>query len=316
VKAQVFTLSAQEALRLAIAKSLRSIYDDVEIQHHIYENDPRRIGQKYLDMLRASAIGVGTFTVEVEDQFGYWRYWDYLVSDVERADHFLRLPHEAKERIFPGVAIINRMVIVPQGMRDALDVPSDFVYLLKPLDLQGVLTVDFAAKNAVSDAVTRVGAEVRREIVSLARRQMATHRIPSPDFEYLSILLDVHIRFLRDLRDEIQTPSPRLTVEIASGPALLNRISPVEIEVANESKHPAGFVDIQVRAPFNGVYEPPTRYTDRLDFSSSATNRHTMAIEILPRTTPYCPLEVLFVFEESVDAITFPIPLIVDVDAQ
>jgi hypothetical protein len=314
LRARVFSLKAQEALRRAIARSLRAFYADIEIEDRIYdeEDESKKIGQSYLQLLKASTIGVGAFTVEVEDQYGAWDYWDYS-ADIERANHFLRLSHDAKEKIFPAVAILNRMVMVPQGIRDALDVPTDFAYLFKPLDLQGVLSVDFDGKDAIPNAIARVGAEIRAEIVSLARRQMAMNRIPAPDLEDLSKLLGAHVDFLEELRQEILSPLPRLAVEITSGPARLKKVSRVALEIRNESEHAPGLVDVQIRTPWNGMEEPPTRYTERLDFSPGSDHRHTIEIDVVPRAIPYCPLEVLFLFEETTDSVTFPLPLILDV---
>jgi hypothetical protein len=314
LRARVFSLKAQEALRRAIAKSLRTFYPDIEIDHRVYdeEHDSRNVGQSYLQLLKASTIGAGAFTLEVENQYGTWDYWDYS-ADIERANHFLRLSHDSKEKIFPAVAILNRMVIVPQGIRDALDVPTDFAYIFKPLDLQGVLSVDFDGRDAIPNAIARVGAEIRAEIVSLARRQMAMHRIPAPDLEDLSKLLGAHVDFLEELRQEILSPLPRLVVEITSGPARLRKVSRVVLEVRNESEHAAGLVDVQIRAPWNGMEEPPTRYSERLDFSPGNDHHHSIEIDVVPRTTPYCPLEVLFLFEETMDSVTFPLPLILDV---
>jgi hypothetical protein len=313
VKAQVFTLKSQEALRRAIARSLRAFYEDIEIEHRIYDEDSesKRIGERYLHLLKASTVGVGAFSVEVEDQYGSWDYWDSR-ADVERANYFLRLPHDAKEKVFPAIAIMNRMVIVPQGIGDALDVPTGFSYLLKPLDLQGVLAVDFEGRDAIQDAVMRVGAEIRAEIVSLASRQMAMNRIPTPDLEELSDLLGVHVDFMEGLQEDILSPMPQLTVGITSGPALLRRVSRVVLEIRNGAGQPAGVVGVQVRLPFNGLKEPPTRYSARLDFSGG-DGRHTVELDVFPRTVPYCPMEVMFQFDETVDAVSFPVPLILEV---
>lgn len=313
MKAQVFSLKSQVALRRAIARSLRTFYEDIEIEHRVYDDDdnPKKIGESYLQLLRASTIGVGAFTVEVEDQYGGWDYWDYA-AEVERAEHFLRLPHGAKEKVFPSVALLNRMMIVPQGLRDALDAPADFAFLFRPLNLQGVLYVDFEGKQTIPNAIEQLGAEIRAEIVGLARRHMAVNRIRTPDLEDLGYLLDVHVDYLEQLREEILRPLPRLTVAVTSGFARLNRVSTISLEFSNQSENPPGIVDVQIRAPWTGMEEPPIRYTERLAFSD-AGDRRVVDIDVFARAAPYLPLEVLFQFEGVMDAVAFPFPLLVDV---
>lgn len=318
MRAQTFSLQSQEELRTELTALLRSeVYRDIWVEHKVYDGedaDSAAIGRSYLSLLRASMVSAGAFTLEVEDEFGSWGYWDND-GDVAIAKHFVRLDHGSTPAVFPAVAVMDRLVMVPQRSRDAFDIPASFSYLLRPLDLGGVLLVDFADPRAIREAVTRIGIRIRAEIASLGRRHMSVQRIPSPDAEALAMVLRVDRRLVEDLHDEILRASPRLAIEVESGPVRLNESSPVRLRIRDESAEAAGIVDIQIRAPAKVMAASADRYTQWLDFSSGKTRQETIEFEVLPRSAPYCPLEVLFVFDETSQAATFPVPVILDVES-
>jgi len=321
VKAEIFELGSQQKLGWEIETLLRSlVYRNIQVEHKIHADDKlvdrpdlgwrrrrvaeasERVGELYLDVLRAAMSKVKDFSVEVETAQGTWGYWEYYVG----GELVVRLHHDAKLCVFPSVALMGRMVMVPQGIHEAFDAPSDFTYVMRPLRLHGVLVVDFQDKEAIRRAVETVGREIREEVVLLARRHMSARRIRRPDVEELGRLLNVHEEFLNALGEEVLTPSPHLLPTVASGPVQLERLCRVRLEIRNESGEISGDVRVRVRAPWN-VMKPYARYLD------GKAEVQTIEFEVTPKTGPYCPLEILFLFDETARAATVPIPVLLDV---
>ena len=74
--------------------------------------------------MKASTIAVGDFTIETEYEEGSWGYyWD------AETDYLVRLAYDYRGSVFPSVAVMNRMVMVPRDIHQAFDVPNDFSYL-------------------------------------------------------------------------------------------------------------------------------------------------------------------------------------------
>jgi hypothetical protein len=311
LKARVFLLNSQEKLYEKIKTSLSCMYKGISVEPPIiYEKADKagkeQIGRSYLNLLKASMVKVRDhdITLYVEDELGQWGYWGG--SGDKGVQYFrLKLQHRSKTDIFPSVAVMDRMVMVPEGIHHAFDVPKEFQYLFKPFDAwQGVILVDFRDDGAIRDAVERVGAQIRNEIAALVRRYIVARSTRTPELKDLSKLLDVDEDFLNGLGDEVLKPSSHLIPEIKGGPARLNTESRVTLEIRNESDDAPGIVRVQIRAPYNVMNGTLTR---SVDFSSREIKHREIPFTVMPSTTPYCPLAVRL-GEES-----FPIPLVLPV---
>jgi hypothetical protein len=309
LKAQIFYLKSQQKLRRDIASSLRRIfYADIEIEDAMYDDENeaqiKKVGRSYLELMRASTVTVdGSFTiVEEHEERGYYWYTD--------GKYMLRLPKELKTRVFPAVAIMDRMVMVPREIHQAFEVPTDFAYIFRPLDVRGVVLADFTDRQTIDHAVLRVAAQIRKEIVSIARRHMSSQGMRSPDLEELSQLLDLDTDFLEELTEEIIGPSHHLVTEVTSKSPRLKQDSPVTLSIRNESADPLGTVRVQIRAP-SGVMEAPL--VDYLDFSPGKDKHRVIEFVVQPQAAPFCPLEVLFILENVSDDPLPPVALILNV---
>jgi hypothetical protein len=315
MKAQIFMLRSQERLAREIGSLLRSnLYQDIDVAHTVYDEEDEteiRVGLSYLKLMRASTAAASEevastdFAVEVEDEEGSWGYyWD------PNATYMLRLPHDMLTKVFPAVSIMGRMVMVPREIHQAFDAPSDFSYMFKPLDVQGVVLANFDQKESTRKAVQRVAAQIRREIVSLGQRHMSLQGTRSPDLEELARLLGLEEDFLRGLEQDILRPSPHLSTKITSKPGRLRSISQVTLAIQNESADAPGIVRVQVRAPAGVMNAPLVQY---IDFSPGMNKQQTIKFDVRPKTAPYCPLEVLYLLEEVADDAAPPVALILDV---
>jgi hypothetical protein len=311
VNAQIFYLLGQEELYRSISPLLkRYIFGDesIEIDRHVIGDDyATERGQTYLRLLKASMISTHEFTLLVEDSEGGYQYMGYERS--HRAN-LLRLHTKAVPAVFPALAIMDRMVMVPKGIHDALSA-ENFLWILKPLEMGGVLLVDFHDEDSVREAARQVGIYLRAEIANLCRRQMLIHKSSGPNFGILSKLLKIEGSYFEKHQKEVTASMVRLTPSIISGPARLRKPSRVTIEIRNESEKRLEHVRVEVRAPKNAMKVPVVR---TLEFPPAGGAAAKIEFEISPRATPYCPLEVLFEVTEMSPWYAPPsAPLILDV---
>ena len=317
MKAQLFFLTGQERLRDEIASLLREhIYRDLQVDlQAIGDNyskastdEEHRVFKSYLYLLKASMVKVGDFKIIVADSEGNWVY----VYLEEKSEQYLRLAQSSLTSVFPAVAIMDRMVLVPQGIHSAFDYSSEFSFLTKPLDQQGVLLVDFQDSKAIREGIQKVGVQLKAEIAQLCRQHMFVNKILHPDLDDLARLLKIDKRFLEQYRDQIFVSSVKLIPRIVSGPVLLEKRSRVVLEIHNESEEALERVRVQVRAPAGTLMKASV--AEYLDFSVGKANTQKIQFEVFPHARPYCPLEVMFMLDEaSQKYVSFPIPVILSV---
>jgi hypothetical protein len=314
LKAQIFSLKGQASLCEDIQDLLReNLYRKIKVEQVIFDDEDwnqtaaLEMGRAFFRLLTASMVRVDDFSLEAENSLGKWGYWGYTG---ERGEYFVRLGDRMRTKVFPSVAVMDRMVMMPTGIHDAFEVPMGFSYLFRPLDLHGVILVDFDDRKAVEDAVLKVAAQLSREIVTIGRRHMYVRDIRTPDLADLSELLHVTGDYLDRLEAEIVKPVPKLALEVTGDPVRLGEWSPVTLNVRNESGYALSAVRAQIRGPRNALRRPLTQY---LDFSSSAVEDRTLRFEVRAQAAPYCPLEVMFLSDDVAQGFTFPIPLILDV---
>jgi hypothetical protein len=315
LKAQIFSLKGQTSLCDDIQDLLReNLYRKIKIEQEVFDDEDwnraavLKMGRTYFRLLTASMVRVDDFCLEVENSLGKWGYWGYTG---ERGEYFVRLGDRMRTKVFPSVAVMDRMVMVPTGIHDAFDMPGGFSYLFRPLDLHGVLLVDFDDRKAIEYAVLKVAAQLSREIVTIGRRHMYVRDIRTPDLADLSELLHVAGDYLGRLEAEIVKPVPKLALDVTGDPVRLEAWSPVTLDVRNESGYALGAVRAQIRGPRNTLRRPIAQY---LDFSSGAAEDRTLRFEVRAQAAPFCPLEVMFLSDDMAQGFTFPIPLILDVD--
>ena len=307
MKVQIFSSQDQQKLAREIEALLRArLYQHIRVEHMVYdegnEEEARRIGRLYLELMRASTITADEFGVVVENRPGIWGYWD------SGGKYMLRLRRDLRSRVFPSVGVMNRMVMVPRGIDKAFDAPTGFSYLFRPLDELGVVLANFDKDEAIRRDIARIAAQIKSEVVSLARRHMSQQRTRSPDLEALARLLGVDEDFVKGLQQKIMSASAHLVPIVTSGAARLGKPSTVKLEIRNESEDVYGMVRVEVRAPPSVMSAPLAWY---LDFSPGKSKRYLLEFEVEPKTAPFCPLELTFLFDGSTHDAT--VALILDV---
>lgn len=315
MEAQIFFLKSQQVLCNKITSLLRQyVYEDIQVNRLAVSNvDPdkwgdvaqQQIARSYLHLLKSTMIKVGDFQIGVEDPNGDYWYMGY------GGKFYLKLSRQLMTSVFPAVAVMDRMVMLPQGIHKAFDSPSGFSFFPRPLDLQGVLLVNFDDQRAIREGVQQVAAQMKTEVAKLCRQYMSVNTLPQPDFDDLARLLNIDKNYFEQYQDEIFERSVKLTPKIVSGPAQRAQRSQVVLEIQNESDDELGIVCVQVKAPSDALPAPVVEY---LDFSAGKEQTQKIQFEICPRAPRFCPLAVLFMPSDTLQTYTpFPIPLTLDV---
>jgi hypothetical protein len=320
--ATIFQLESQQHSCDEIESLLRRyVFEDIQVSRLTISDDYNENNSKledvhcwrYVNLLKACMVRVDDFSIVVAD--GQGNSW-YMGGEgygygYQEGLKFLNIFHDSLPSAFPAVAIMGRMVMVPQGIHEAFEKSLEFSWFLKPLDLGGVLLVDFRDPESVREGTRQVGIRLKTEIGRLCARHMWARKIPSRDFDELAALLNIKRKYLEQNQDEILVPITKLTPKIVSGSAQLETPSRVVLEIQNESDTLLERVRVQVRAPF-GVLQAPVVQT--LDFPTGEAGIQRIQFEVVTKTSPYCPLEVFFAINETNQAYSpFPIPLILDV---
>jgi hypothetical protein len=317
MNAQIFCLESQRPIAEEIKRLLeRYVFDQISVDYLSISDDYSRSPsardhencRSFLRLFKASMISVDDFVIVVTDGKGRWYY---MGGYYRNEPYLLELLQDAMTSIFPAVAIMNRMVLLPYGVGDAFEKTRVFPWFVKPRDLGGVVLADFRHSDSVADAIRQVGVQLKSDIAKLCKRHMLFRKILTPDFHELQQLLGVNLRYLELNRADLAAPSANLRSRIVSGAVRIGRTSKVVLEVHYESGAPSGIVIVKVNAP-SGTLKAPVAAT--LDLSSGNGSRR-IEFDVTPKTGPYCPLEVLYSIDETQAASApFPLPLVLDVE--
>jgi len=318
VKGEIFCLESQKSVAEELEVLLkRHVFQEISIDRlEVSDNYSRRPGSRdheyfrsFLKLFKASMIRVDDFAIVVTDGKGSWYYMGGYYSN---EPYLLELFEDSIGAIFPAVAVMDRMVLMPYDVGDAFAKSRVFPWFVKPRDLGGVVLADFRHADSVTEAIRQVAVQIKNDVAKLCKRHMHLRKLQAPDFIELADLLSVNRRYLELHRAEIVPPSARLSSQIISGPVRMDVSSKVVLEVRYESKDPLPFVIVNVNAP-TGTLSAPVAAA--LSFSGRRA-AHRIEFDVVPKTRPFCPLEVLFTIDEChTTSAPFPLPMMLDVEA-
>jgi hypothetical protein len=316
-KAHIYSLESQAQIAEDLGRLLKChVYDQISVQQHFisnqYSRSPRPTDHEncraFLKLFKASMISVDDFAIVVTDGQGRWYYMgDYYYNE----PYLLELLQSAMTSLFPAVAIMNRMVLLPHDVGEAFEKSRVFPWFVRPRDLAGVALADFRHADSIEDAVRQVGAQLKNDIAKLCKRHMLFRKIASPDFHELERLLGVSKDYLERHRADLISPSANLRARIVSGAARLGKSSRIVLEVDYEPEHLSGTVIVKVTAP-SGVLDLPVAAT--LDLSNGLRTQ-LLEFKVTTKTGPYCPLEVQYLMDDTLAvSAPFPLPLVLEVE--
>ena len=317
MKTRIFILQGQNTLAKSISSLLRDeIHRDIDVEY--VEIDPKYNQgsdrdmhyhcRDYLRLLRTSFIASHPFDVVVKNDWETQGCYLGLGYAGEFAGYCFEFKHMQMSALFPAVAIMDRIVMLPEEFHLELDAhPRTFLSLARPLCLGGIELVDYHATEALKQAVHRVAVQLRREWKSLCHRQMAIRRLFKPDFDELSRLLKVDLMILES--NNLFSPDVRLDASIVEGRAVEGTLSRVTLELRNSGDRELRNIRVRVKAPSNTMASPFSKMLDLLPPKSVRVE-----IELTPSVAPCCPLEVFVDLEGGpIDIPSVQIPVLVDV---
>jgi hypothetical protein len=319
MNAQVFHLDTnnQEQLSKSTTKLLETSLPGIKVHSVVISkkyskhstDKEHEDAESYLRLLKASMITVADADFDVVVTGDSPISWCYMgrshAQDKSGVVYALTVRHEDMARLFPAVAIMDRMVLVPKAM-DSSDLHTDtsrFPWLFRPFDLRGVLLVDFEDNASLRPAIQEAVARVKAEIARFCCRQMLTREISQPDFNELSRLLSVSEEFLERHSSEFILPAAQLRPVIVSAPATAERPSRVTIEIQNGLDIGLQGVLVEIRAPSRALENAVKRASAnsiRWALDLPAKGGKSIDFEIRPATCPCCPLEVSIYVGETI----------------
>jgi hypothetical protein len=298
LSADVFYLEGQSGLCEVIAKYLRSSFGgEINISHH--EIDPQcalenakeqaKLAAKYVKFLKTSAFSTTDFDIVVRrDDDTAWYYFGSSGETGQGEGTYLALPQAGLSALFPAVAMLGRMVLLPEVIRSGLDKhPRTFDWCPRPLEACGVLLVDFTDEGAVEGAIVSVASRLKRELKRICHFHTMTHPfgIKQPDFHALGTLLHVHVPFLKALDLEMPVEQlPKLTLKTRS--VVLKEPSELVFELANVSSKTLQHVRVRLKAPGRSLDGALSEFRDL-----APEDVALLTFRVIPAATPYLPLE-------------------------
>jgi hypothetical protein len=322
MRAEIFYLTGDEHRGRQIESFLKKeVFDGIDVKrsevpiNYGTVDSPSAVDDvlyRYLQYLRAAMTRVEDFRIVVGDSLGHWCYMGYKSGwPTERhIGKFLQISHMDFRSLFPAVAMMDRMVMVPQAIHETLRASREQLWMFRPLDLHGLSLVNFERPDFVQEEVCRIAEQMKNEITKLCARHMQARRLQRPDLSELAGLLGVDSAYLLGHRKHITTRLINLTIKVLSDPVRVGRLSPVVLELNEDAENALKRVRVQVRGP-RGVLREPV--AEIFDFSNSETRSQQLQLSLIAQAVPYCPLEVRFETASAPEVYAFPIPLMLDV---
>jgi hypothetical protein len=317
MKAHIFSLRSQQKIAGEIETLLKEhIFDEISVlRFEISDDYCRNPGahdhehcRLFLKFFKASMIRVDDFAILVTDGRGRWYY---MGGTYQNEPYLIELFQRSMASVFPAVAVMNRMVILPHDIASAFEKSRVFPWFVKPRDVEGAVLIDFRHRDGLVEGIRQIDIQLRRDIAKLCKRHMLMRRIKNPDFTDLGLLLEVNPNYLERHRSEIVAPSANVAAKLLSGPVQMGKPSKVRLEISYDYQEPLPLVFVKVNAPPETLRSPVAR---AMAFSSGQAEPKTIEFEVIARTKPYCPLEVLFGLDEEYrSSMSFPFPVVLDV---
>lgn len=304
-KAKIFYLeNCQEKLAKDLQRSLRQIiYSNLDIDLICIEKDMdsgkvnRTKAEDYLQLLKAAIVKTKNFSLAVfVEHKGFW----YMGNEADQkksefGDYHFGVDSNNLEHIFPAIAIMDRMVMLPIGITGVLEsYPDDLQWLFKPLDNCGVELVDFENQAHVNNSINRVNKTLIVEISRYCNRYMHINKIFEPDnsdfFDKISTLLNIDLGFLNYHRNKLLLKLAELSVVWPTQKLKLKQKNQVHLQFKKETKEFSGTLYVEVKSPPNTLINSPVK--EEFYFRENQ-ELYEITFNAEPQAVPFLPLEIL-----------------------
>lgn len=299
MKVEIFYTSEQEEIERAIRRLLASrispilaprsylihgLGDQIEAVQMRHE-----FAARYLKLLQASVLPLKQLNVFLT---GPISYGFYAVSYY----HGRVISFQSGFRsLLPAVAIQDRMVLVPHDLGKSLTGTEELLSLFRPLEMEGVIEVNFEDPSALEGAVTKVAQKVRSDMIE-ELRAYASYR-PREEINFAKLAQDLGIdwRFIKDTlqaRVRESTFYNQLSCRIDRQELPLGRWTKVTLTIENTSELGLSGLTVEISGPVQIL--PRRLQTDIVPQSTQE-----LTISIRPEDLGDFPLEVVFFLPED-----------------
>lgn len=241
----------------------------------------------YLSLLNSSVIKYKDFNLMIQksDRYPMYSYWHSGMYSYIYSSATMGISRDKLWRLFPAVAIMDRMIILPQDIINAFDYDkNNYSWLPKPLEAGGAILVDYSNTDLLREGICRVEKQLQYEISRLCIRHMTANNIPEPDYYALGKLLRANPEFVKKHTSKLYREIS-LRVEAAQDTIPVNQDSFVTINLYSKTESPVGRIRVTVSAPSKTLDYKVSEVLE-MDYSGK------LEFRLNPKVRPYCPLEV------------------------
>ena len=196
---------------------------------------------------------------------------------------------------FPSIALRDRMVLVPRGVKKILERPPGEGQIFKPLEMGGVEEVDFHDIGSVAAALQRVAEVVKDELLIELRAFRSVHpgeislvdlaRAFGIDLGYIHHYLE------RDFLERIT--NKKIYIEFDSQRFSVNGWTRVVLTVRNDSDVALANVALEITGPIK-------IWPSKIRFDLPAGGSQSVEIAVKPDEPGKFPVEILCLTPEDI----------------
>ncbi|MCJ7433687.1 MAG: hypothetical protein MUO77_09390 [Anaerolineales bacterium] len=300
MNAEIFYLAEQENSLPLLKEILRThIYSGLQVKLSKFEassrvEDADDIGRRYAKLLLASIPPETGLKLSVKnlETFGHNAYIEvyYVLGYPAFRYGGTRIFREAEFiYFFPALAIRDRMVLIPNGLRNQLRTAKPEA-LPNPIEMGGVLDVDFQDETKVRDAIVQVGQRLRSDFTGELRAYASYQNLKEIDLPKLAQDLGVDPGFIQhSLKTEAVEALfyQKLTCRFDREKIPLKRWTKVNLIIRNDSDAALSDLEVEISGP---AQIRPTRLQTGVPAHSSAQ----LPLAIMPDEAGDFPLEITF----------------------
>ncbi len=303
MEAEIFYLKDDDATIPLLKQLLPThIYPNIKMTLHEFEKssyirDMSQVGLRYIKLLQASIPPEKGLELNFKRlaTFGYRFYIECYY-----AFNFFSYGHSnwAKELnniFFPAVAIRNRMFLIPLSLGEQLKCGNISSTPFYPFEMGGVLEVDFRDKEALNEALVKVGKSIHLELRRELKSYAAYQNLRDINLAQIAEDLGVDMMFLQhSLKSEAieHIVYTRLKCEFNLKKVSLDRWNKVMLVIDNKSDMNLADLAIEISGP---VQILPSRLSVNLPAQATVE----IPIAIFPKNPGDFPLEITFVQPED-----------------
>jgi hypothetical protein len=256
MKAEIFYASGQEDVEQSIRRQLSSrISPQIEVEGHPISGSyadfdtVRKMYQqasRYVRLLQGSIPPSTRLQIGLtgESAYGFYTYSVYA----DRTFFF----QEGFGNLLPALAIRDRMMLVPFGLSKRLTGAEELLSIFRPLEMGGVVEVDFNNYGDLDAALSKAGEKLRAEVIQEFRAFASYRGREEIDFGKLAQELGVDWRFIKDslqARAREMTFYNQLSCRLDVNSLPVERWTQLQLTVVNDSDVGLSGLAIDVAGP-------------------------------------------------------------------